>query len=123
MTSKSRVLGVAFSPDNRYVASGSDDGIARVWEIATGDEVAHMTHDDSVFSVAFSLDGQYVASGSYDGTVRVWVWQPENLIANACASMPRNLTRAEWAQYIGDALPYQAVCENLPIEPEPSTTP
>jgi hypothetical protein len=31
--------------------------------------------------------------------------------------MTRNLTRAEWQQYIGDALPYQAVCPNLPIEP------
>jgi hypothetical protein len=31
--------------------------------------------------------------------------------------MARNLTRTEWAQYIGDALPYQAVCPNLQIEP------
>jgi hypothetical protein len=31
--------------------------------------------------------------------------------------MARNLTRAEWQQYIGDALPYQAVCAGLPVEP------
>jgi hypothetical protein len=36
--------------------------------------------------------------------------------------MPRNLTRAEWKQYIGDAMEYQAVCENLPIELEPAPT-
>jgi hypothetical protein len=52
------------------------------------------------------------------GYARVWEWQADDLIANACATMPRNLTLAEWQQYIGDALPYQATCENLPIEPE-----
>jgi len=31
-------------------------------------------------------------------------------------AFPRNLTRAEWKQYIGDALPYQAVCPNLSID-------
>jgi len=36
--------------------------------------------------------------------------------------MTRNLTRLEWDQYIGDVLPYQAVCENLPIESEETTT-
>jgi hypothetical protein len=42
---------------------------------------------------------------------------------NACALILHNLTRAEWGQIIGDGMPYQAVCENLPIEPEVSLTP
>jgi len=118
MTHDSYVSSVAFSPDGKYVVSGSSDNTARVWEVATGKEVARMTHDDPVRTVAFSPDDKFVVSGSSDGTARVWAWQPQDLIANACAFMPRNLTREEWQQYIGDALPYQAVCENLPIEPE-----
>jgi len=86
-------------------------------------EVARMTHDGAVSSVAFSPNGNYVVSGGGDGTARVWEWQAEDLIVRICATMPRNLTRAEWAQYIGDALPYQAMCENLPIEPEIKSTP
>ncbi len=43
---------------------------------------------------------------------------PADLIVNACSGMMRNLTLEEWQQYIGDALPYQAVCPNLPVEPE-----
>ena len=45
---------------------------ARVWEAATGKEVARMTHDDSGASVAFSPDGRYVVSEVGDGTARVW---------------------------------------------------
>ena len=59
------VNSVAFSPDGKYVVSGSGDSTARVWEAATGREVARMTHDDGVHSVAFSPDGKYVVSGSW----------------------------------------------------------
>ncbi|HMZ07733.1 MAG TPA: hypothetical protein PK078_08955, partial [Anaerolineales bacterium] len=90
---------------------------------ATGREVARMTLDVTVNYVAFSSDGKYVVSGINDNTARMWEWQPKDVIANACKSMPRNLTRAEWDQYIGDALPYQAVCPNLPIEPESALIP
>ena len=57
-----------------------------------------------------------------DGTARGWVWRRSDLIAKACVVMSRNFTRTEWEQYIGDAMPYQAVSENLPIEPEVSLT-
>jgi len=121
MTHDNTVWSVAFSPDSKYVVSGSSDKTARVWEAATGKEIARITHDDFVQSVAFSPDGKYVVSGSNDKTARIWIWQPDDLISNACSYIPRNLTRAEWKQYIGDALPYQAICPNLVIEPEPLT--
>jgi hypothetical protein len=57
------------------------------------------------------------------GDAHVMLWQADDLIINACESMSRNLTRAEWVQFVGDALPYQAVCENLPIELEITSTP
>jgi WD40 repeat protein len=79
-----------------------------------------MTHGDLVKSVAFSPDGNMIISGSQNGTVKVWLWRIQDLIVDTCSRVTRNLTRAEWTQYIGDALPYQAVCPNLPIEPEPT---
>lgn len=72
MTHEDYVTSAVFSPDGRYVASGSDYGTVRVWEVATGKEVARMPHGDGVTSVAFSPDGRYVVSGSNDGTARVW---------------------------------------------------
>ncbi|MFO0852553.1 MAG: serine/threonine-protein kinase [Gemmataceae bacterium] len=67
------VHGVAFSKDGRFLVSGGKDGTVRVWEVATGDQVAcHRGPADEVNGVAFSDDGRAVAAGSDDGTVRVW---------------------------------------------------
>ena len=109
------VEAIAFSPDGKHVVSGSDDGTARVWEVKTGHEVARMTHDGRVFAVAFSPDGKYVVSGSEDGTARVRLWRPEDLIAEACRRLPRNLTLAEWQQYVGPEVPYHATCPGKPL--------
>jgi WD40 repeat protein len=107
-----------FSPDGKYViASDFNGNVARIWDIAAKQEIAQKQHDNYVRFVAFSVDGKYVVS-SGDNTIRVWIYRPEDLIADACSRVIRNLTRTEWDQYIGDALPYQAVCPSLPIEPE-----
>jgi WD40 repeat protein len=65
------VRAVAFSPDGKWVATGSVDKTARVMEAATGREVARLTHGGWVRAVAFSPDGKWVATGSVDKTARV----------------------------------------------------
>jgi len=66
------VNGVAFSPDGAQMASASDDGTVRVWDVASGAELLVMEHPDYVNSVAYHPDGTVLASACDDGIVRVW---------------------------------------------------
>lgn len=66
------VNSVAWSPDSKYIASGSGDCTMKIWDATSGRELLTIKDSKSVNSVAWSPDGRYIAIGSGDCTVKIW---------------------------------------------------
>ena len=65
---------LAFSPDDKSVASGSVDGTICVWSTQTGMLVAGPLegHQYQVNCISYSHDGTFIVSSSDDNTIRLW---------------------------------------------------
>jgi WD40 repeat protein len=68
-----QINGVALSPDGRLALAGGEDGIARLWDVQTGEELRQFKgHEGPIQSLAFSPNGRRILTGSKDKTARVW---------------------------------------------------
>lgn len=67
------IRSVCFSPDGKYLATGAEDKIIRVWDIQQRIIRTSFTgHEQDIYSLDFARDGHTIASGSGDRTVRLW---------------------------------------------------
>jgi len=67
------VRSVAFSSDGKQVLTGSEDQLAIMWDVASGQRLrTFQGHTRLITSVAFSPDGKQVLTGSGDTTAIVW---------------------------------------------------
>ena len=66
---------VTWSPDGKYLVSGSEDCFLRLWDVE-GRKLVRMIEDEELCSVSmidWSSDGRYVAISSRGKNVKIWV--------------------------------------------------
>jgi WD40 repeat protein len=61
-------------PDGKRIVTVSADKTARLWDVATGEQIGEpfIGHSDTVSSAAFSSDGRRILTAPWDNTARLW---------------------------------------------------
>jgi WD40 repeat protein/tRNA A-37 threonylcarbamoyl transferase component Bud32 len=70
-----RIRRLVFDPTGARLAAAGDDGVVRVWALATanrGPSVELRGHTGAIWDLAWSADGSRIVTGSDDTTARVW---------------------------------------------------
>jgi WD40 repeat protein len=104
------VLSVAFNPSGTEVITTSKDGKLRLWDLASGKLVGEpLPGADTRGAGTFLPNGKQVIAVFASGTGVVWNVDPAAWKAQACHVAHRNLTPAEWRDFLPERS-YRHVC-------------
>ncbi|KAF2637810.1 WD40 repeat-like protein [Massarina eburnea CBS 473.64] len=77
------IRSVCFSPNGQYLATGAEDKVIRVWDIASRTIKHQFTgHEQDIYSLDFARNGRIIASGSGDRSVRLWDLETNQQVLN-----------------------------------------
>jgi WD40 repeat protein len=114
---------MAISPDGKTVAYDTPNHTVGLLDYARRRPFGYSLqgHASTIRDLTFSHRGKLLASAGRDQTVWLWEMDPDSWADRLCSVANRNLSLAEWQQYIGSNVPYRRTCpEFLPGEGVPS---
>ncbi|MBD2128701.1 protein kinase [Microcoleus sp. ZQ-A2] len=72
---------VAITPDGKTLATGSEEGTIKFWNLQTGElKKTFKGHTSAVNVIVFSPNGQTLASGSADESIKLWNLNTEGVL-------------------------------------------
>jgi WD40 repeat protein len=107
-------LAMALSHDGSRLATSNGDNL-RVWDLRnpTTPSVNLQWRGGRIATLAFTSENRMLKAGDVDGRVAqlpLWSAAAEAL----CTRVWRNLSKSEWNAHVGEDIPYEKTCPNLP---------
>jgi hypothetical protein len=109
---------LAIDQHGRRLVIRADDDTLRFYDVGTRTQLGDPIDIDSDIqfaSVAIRGDGKVAASVTGQGIV-TYDLDPAHWEDAACRLAGRNLTKAEWNQYLGHLAPYRETCPDLTVD-------
>lgn len=107
-----RVELVLFNATSTLMVTSSSDKSIRVYDLQKADArpIVFKDQQAKARSITFVNDHS-IAVGMADRSIRVWELSSEKIVEKLCPLIKRNLSNAEWLQYVGEGIEYQKTCK------------
>lgn len=121
----SAIEDIKYNHSGNFMATASKDHSIRLWNTKRLTEAPILlSENDWVWSVAFSPDDeqlmagihsvQEIVVGKVDQTIHAYPTKISTMADLLCGYTTRNMNNEEWSYYVGEDLPYEKTCPNLP---------
>jgi WD40 repeat protein len=122
---ESSIEEIQFNHAGTFMATASKDKTVRLWNMNRLKEqpIKLSDHRDWVWSVAFTPDDEQLLASVHSSTetvkgvehtIHAWPTKIPSMASILCGDVKRNMNKDEWETYVGDDLPYEQTCSDIP---------
>ena len=119
------ITNIRFNYAGSFMATASKDWSVRLWNYKNlRMQPIVLSDHDWVWNLAFTPDDEQLIAGiqsvketkvgQVDQTIHAWPTKIETMSGILCGFLPRNMEKDEWETYVGEDLPYELTCPDLP---------